>query len=79
MEAQKWAETLLETGQFSHSDNIDYGENLAGRKGCDLNGKKAAKLWYDESKLFNFDKPSFSPETGNFSQVSNCEHIFSSF
>ena len=70
VEAQKWAETLLKSGEFAHSDNINYGENLAGRKGLDLNGRKAAKLWYDESKLFNFEQPSFSPETGNFTQVS---------
>ncbi len=68
-EAQKWAQHLLDSGQFTHSENNVYGENLAGRKGYDLNGKKAAKLWYDESKLFNFDDPSFSPDTGNFTQV----------
>jgi uncharacterized protein YkwD len=68
-EAQKWAQHLLDSGQFTHSENIVYGENLAGRKGYDLNGKKATKLWYDESRLFNFEDPSFSPDTGNFSQV----------
>lgn len=70
-EAQKWAQHLLDSGQFTHSENIVYGENLAGRKGYDLNGKKAAKLWYDESKSFDFENPSFSPDTGNFTQVCN--------
>jgi uncharacterized protein YkwD len=55
-------------GSFSHDQNRGpYGENLAW--GTNLTGIDAIQLWYNESRLYNYASPGFSPQTGHFTQV----------
>ena len=63
---------------MEHSSNEQrqgQGENLAMYGSTDPNDKTltttpfATKIWYDEVKDYNFDKPGFSGATGHFTQV----------
>lgn len=62
-DAKKWATQLCDSHSFMHSD-YPYGENLA--TGTD---SKGVKQWYDEAKLYDYNKPGFSPSTGHFTQL----------
>jgi len=68
--SQGWAKYLTQTGLFQHSNNRDYGENLAYFKGYGNNVmeliKKSIDLWYEEIKLYDYNNPGFSSETGHF-------------
>ena len=67
---------MAKTGKFEHSDskerhncgeNIEYSYGDDGRLG--LQGEGATKMWYDEIKDYDFNKPGFSMKTGHFTQV----------
>ncbi len=49
------------------------GENLAAGKGGNWNNNQFAemstKMWYDEVKDYDYNKPGFSSQTGHFTQV----------
>lgn len=68
--SQQWSYHLLSGGLFQHSDNSNYGENLAQLQGYGTDVmtliKKAIDLWYNEVKLYDFTKSEFSPSTGHF-------------
>ncbi|KAG0249822.1 hypothetical protein DFQ27_009768, partial [Actinomortierella ambigua] len=56
----------IQACQFKHSQNRQFGENLAyGYKDFPT----AIKAWYDEERLYNYNNPSFSMATGHFTQV----------
>uniref|UniRef100_A0AC35TNF2 SCP domain-containing protein n=1 Tax=Rhabditophanes sp. KR3021 TaxID=114890 RepID=A0AC35TNF2_9BILA len=66
--AQKWADYLAFTVKgLQHSSNSPYGENLA--YASESIGNRAVQMWYDEVKLYNFNKPGFSGATGHFTQL----------
>ena len=70
--AEKHCKYLADNNKFEHSKNSGYGENLykAGGSGsADKAGQKATKMWYDEIKLYNYNNPGFSMQTGHFTQV----------
>ncbi|KAL5269718.1 hypothetical protein ACHWQZ_G003248 [Mnemiopsis leidyi] len=70
--AEKHCKYLADNDKFEHSKNSGYGENLykAGGSGsADKAGQKATKMWYDEIKLYNYNNPGFSMQTGHFTQV----------
>ncbi|SCW00792.1 LAFE_0C12090g1_1 [Lachancea fermentati] len=62
--AQAYANEYNCNGTLIHSHS-PYGENIA----LGFNTSAAVKAWYDEIKLYNFDNPGFSEETGHFTQV----------
>lgn len=65
--AQQWADSLRDTGcRFEHS-NTGYGENLAA--GTRLSAENAVELWAQEAEQYDFRRPSFSSETGHFTQM----------
>ncbi|CEP64176.1 CAP domain-containing protein LALA0_S10e04148g [Lachancea lanzarotensis] len=51
-------------GTLIHS-NSPYGENLA----LGFNTSSAVAAWYNEFKLYNYNKPGFSEKTGHFTQL----------
>ncbi len=72
--AQSWAEHLASTGAFEHSDT-KAGENIyasyttvSSVDAANL-GNQAVKSWYDEVSAYDYANPSFSENTGHFTQV----------
>ena len=59
---ERWADKLAETGRLQHAETED-GENLAFA-GPTLSAQKAADMWYDEIKDYDFSKPGFTGGTG---------------
>ncbi|XP_037033758.1 Golgi-associated plant pathogenesis-related protein 1-like [Bradysia coprophila] len=51
----------------------DAGENLSSGTGGNWNSNQftdlSCKNWYDEVKLYNYNKPGFSYRTGHFTQI----------
>ncbi|XP_012946763.1 Golgi-associated plant pathogenesis-related protein 1 [Aplysia californica] len=73
--AQKWADHLVKTGSFQHSDvtlkGTRLGENIANKwssSGADYTGEEATEQWYSEIRQHNFNSESNSG-TGHFTQV----------
>lgn len=69
-DAAKWATYLAANNLFQHERNINQGENLyrdpkKPTEPCTV----ATKLFYDEVKYYDFNKPGFSQKTGHFTQV----------
>jgi uncharacterized protein YkwD len=77
--SQNYANELLKKNQNSsavvleHSQNPNYGENLAFFQGYGDNKlqlmKDAVDAWYDEIKYYNFNNPGFSSKTGHFTAL----------
>lgn len=71
--SQSYADKLISTNKFEHSNNKSYGENLAffgGLKNDQLTLiKKAIDNWYSEVKLYDFEKATFKSGTGHFTQL----------
>lgn len=67
--ANKRAQELAGTDNFSHPTNCPYGENLFMGYGKDFNCKDAIKSWYDEIKIYNYNQASFSKQCGHFTQI----------
>ncbi|MCW5801864.1 MAG: hypothetical protein KIT31_05710 [Deltaproteobacteria bacterium] len=67
--AQSWANELKSRGcVFGHSGG-SFGENLAAGTTGSIDGKSVAQMWYDEVKLYAFDRGGFSQDTGHFTQL----------
>ena len=54
---------------FYHPDDLVYGENLAWNSIENVDCKMPLKLWYDEWKIYNFNKPNITSKNGHFTQV----------
>ena len=75
--SQNWASYLSVRNLFEHSNNNQYGENLAwfgGYKNDIVNLiKKSVDAWYNEIQYYNFNKPedniNTTPECLHFSQL----------
>ena len=70
--AQDWADKLAKEQRLMHENenSTDYGENL-GEVGSDEKALlRSIDAWYNEVAQYNFEKPTFSTDTGHFSQVS---------
>jgi pathogenesis-related protein 1 len=67
--AQKWADGLLADGQFVHSHNPKYGENLYEITGAAANSAQVVKAWADEARDFRYSSNSCSGVCGHFTQV----------
>lgn len=73
-DAQKWANKLARTGQFSHSGAKDLGENLfmtTDKSISDVEtAVQACNAWYSENALYNYGDPlSNFLETGHFTAI----------
>ena len=68
--AQYWSYYLVANNLFQHSKTQLYGENLAWMKGYGTDVmfliKKSIDDWYNEVSLYDFNKSTFSSETGHF-------------
>ncbi|SCV04235.1 LAMI_0H14488g1_1 [Lachancea mirantina] len=62
--AQNYADQYNCNGILKHS-GAPYGENIA----LGFNTTAALYAWYDEIKVYNFDNPGFSEQTGHFTQL----------
>uniref|UniRef100_A0A0K0DZE9 SCP domain-containing protein n=1 Tax=Strongyloides stercoralis TaxID=6248 RepID=A0A0K0DZE9_STRER len=72
-QAQNYANKLAKDnrGLVHSKSNGKYGENLAWGSGSNSKSiaLKSPQMWYDEYKLYNFNKATFSSGTGHFTQV----------
>lgn len=61
---------LRKGGTLVHSQNPDYGENLASFRGYANDpvalASAAVRAWYGEGSRYDYDNPGFSPQTGHF-------------
>lgn len=77
--AKSWANNLIQTGTFQHGGLTDskgnrIGQNLAqmmmsNNVNNSFNVQFSVKMWYDEVKNYNYSKPTFSGNTGHFTQL----------
>ncbi|CAK8684015.1 unnamed protein product [Clavelina lepadiformis] len=70
--AQKWAERLLSLRRLQHSNDIEYGENVAYKFSLDrclFEGNEIVDMWYEGLRNYDYTKAQFSSETGNFTQI----------
>jgi len=67
--AQKWADHIASKGTLQHSNDSNYGENIAMTSKSDPTGEEIVQMWYDEILKYNFKKPGFASGTGHFTQV----------
>lgn len=70
--AKEWADHLLSEGKgLKHATQTGEGENLYwGKTSSHRTCEDAMNSWYDkEEKLYDYNNPGFSPETGHFTQV----------
>ena len=71
--AQEYAESMSQSGNFSHSGNEFrgeiLGENIFYCYGTPINGFEMTDDWYSEIKYYNFNNPGFSDKSGHFTQV----------
>jgi len=70
--ATEWAKHLAGRGTMQHRSNNKFGENLYAKWGSGqlvVKGGDAVDSWYDEIKLYNFNRPGFASGTGHFTQV----------
>ena len=77
--AQKWANNLIQTGTFQHGMLTDSKGNRIGQNLAQMGMPKnvnnsynvqfSVKMWYDEVKNYNYSNPTFSGNTGHFTQV----------
>ena len=71
--SNSWATYLATNSLFEHSTNKTYGENLAYFQGYENEvmalTKKSIDLWYDEIKLYDFNNPGYSSQTGHFTAL----------
>ncbi|XP_067825624.1 GLI pathogenesis-related 2 [Heptranchias perlo] len=71
VQAQKWAEHLIDINTLQHSDT-EYGENLWYKWSSNTKlptGKEASEAWYNEIKQYDFNSPGFHSGTGHFTQM----------
>ena len=71
--AQRYAENMARTGNFSHSNGKyngkNMGENLFACYGMKISGKMMTDDWYNEVSQYDFNNPGFVSGTGHFTQV----------
>jgi len=76
--AQAYAQHLADIGVMEHSGRPGYGENLAMSGGvadltdastCAQLATEFVNMWYDEIKNYDWSDPTFSMNTGHFTQL----------
>lgn len=54
---------------MAHNTDRRYGENVYSCGGFDPSGQQVCQAWYDEIRLYDFDRAQFASGTGHFTQV----------
>jgi len=69
--AQDWAEKLLVKGRMQHSQDNDYGENLATARNRQLSVETVVNLWGDEVSDYDYDTNRCAPGKvcGHYTQI----------
>ncbi len=67
--AQKWANTLIATGEFAHSRNPRYGENLFEISGRSATAYDVVSAWTSEAKNYDYRNNTCSGTCGHYTQV----------
>jgi pathogenesis-related protein 1 len=67
--ARQWAGTLLSNGDFSHSRNQQYGQNLFEISGGSVTAEEVVSAWVSEAKNYNRQKNTCSGTCGHYTQV----------
>jgi len=70
--AEQWAKHLADTSGFEHSNNKDFGENIASHwdsTGKEMTGKEVADMWYKECEQYDFNAGDYVRGTGHFTQM----------
>lgn len=67
--AQDWADHLLANGQFNHSHNPKYGENLFEITGGSASPGDVVKAWADEARDYRYSSNNCEGVCGHFTQI----------
>jgi pathogenesis-related protein 1 len=67
--AQKWANSLIARGEFSHHRNPQYGENLFEILGGSMTAHEVVSAWAAEGKNYNYRTNTCSARCGHYTQV----------
>jgi uncharacterized protein YkwD len=67
--AQKWANTLIARGEFSHHRNPQYGENLFEISGGSATAHDVVSAWAAEGKNYNYRNNTCSGRCGHYTQI----------
>lgn len=54
---------------FYHHDDMEVGENLAWNSQEPIDCRIPLQLWYDEWKIYNFQRPHITARNGHFAQM----------
>jgi uncharacterized protein YkwD len=67
--ARKWANTLIATGEFSHSGSSRLGENLFEISGASATPYDVVSAWASEAKNYNYRNNTCSGRCGHYTQI----------
>jgi len=67
--ARQWANTLLTNGQFAHSPNSAYGENLFEITGASASAAQVVASWAGESKNYDYKSNTCRGVCGHYTQI----------
>ena len=71
--AESWGRKLAKSNMFKHGEKEGLGQNIASLTTCggiaDLSAQHAVDMWYNQHKEYDFNKPGFVIDTGQFTQV----------
>lgn len=67
--AQQWADRLIENGQFVHSHNPKYGENLYEIEGAMATPAEVVRAWAEEVRDYDYQSNSCRGVCGHYTQI----------
>jgi pathogenesis-related protein 1 len=67
--AQQWAGRLIENGQFVHSHNPKYGENLYEIEGAAATPAEVVRAWAEEVRDYDYHSNSCHGVCGHYTQI----------
>ena len=67
--AQQWADRLIENGQFVHSHNPKYGENLYEIEGAAATPAEVVRRWAGEVRDYDYRSNSCHGVCGHYTQI----------
>lgn len=82
IQAQEWADKLINEGKYESSNNPTVGESIAYKFKRDIGAglPKASDItddWYDEEQLYDYNREQYCKGAGHFTQMvwKNTKHI----
>jgi uncharacterized protein YkwD len=67
--AQQWADRLIQNGQFVHSHNPKYGENLYEIEGATATPAEVVKAWAEEVRDYDYGSNTCHGACGHYTQI----------